>query len=80
MGFSNTTVGDVETIVVPFTNMNLLLSQHGKVITSIIKGAKLPINSQKSTAQWMPLNLKLELISNFIPYFIGRAITYPWWD
>ena len=50
----------------PFINMNWLKSQHGWVITSIIKCGK--------------INLPIPKLQCFIPQYTGHAITYPCWD
>ena len=54
----------------PFTNMVQFQSQHGYIITCLVKcGMKLLIHFQTSMMQ-----------SNFIPHFIMDVITYPCWD
>ena len=61
-----------------FTNMDSFYSQHGQVITSIIKcGMKLLLHSH--TLMVKPLNFG-KLISDIIPHFTGLVIICPCWD
>ena len=75
---NNEPINDMETLIniisgIPFINMDELESLYRQDIGSIIKsGMKLPVHIHTFEV-WV-------CISNFIPWFTGHVIPYPWMD